>query len=194
MPRAGLNPERVTELALAVLDEDGWDGMTLAAVATRAGVAVPSLYKHVKGLPDLRRRVALVCVREFDRALREASAQVVASPPDPVAPVRAVAVAVRDFGLRHPGRYAAVQGGDWARDPEAVDLAAASDAAVATIAETLTGLGLPADRTIDAIRAVRALVHGFVALQAAGGFGLPDDVDVSFEHAVDALVGGLAKG
>ena len=95
--------------------------------------------------------------------------------------------------MRHPGRYTAVQGGDWARDPQAADLDAASDAAVATIAATMSGLDLPADRTIDAIRAVRALVHGFVTLQAAGGFGLPDDVDVSFERAVDALVDGLAR-
>ncbi len=40
---------------------------------------------------------------------------------------------------------------------------------------------------------MRALVHGFVTLQAAGGFGLPDDVDVSFERAVDALVAGLRE-
>ncbi len=198
MPRAGLNPERVTELALAVLDEDGWGGMTLAAVAARAGVAVPSLYKHVRGLPELRRRVALVCVREFDAALREASASGSAGPAgpggaDPATAVRAVAGAARDYGVHHPGRYAAVQGGDWARDPQAVDLEAASAATVATIAATMTGLGLPADRTIDAIRAVRALVHGFVTLEAAGGFGLPDDVDVSFGRAVGALVDGLAR-
>lgn len=198
MPRAGLNPDRVTELALAVLDEDGWDGMTLAAVAGRAGVAVPSLYKHVHGLPELRRRVALVCVREFDAALRQASASAGAraagrAGADPAATVRAVAAAARDYGVRHPGRYMAVQGGEWARDPQAVDLEAASAATVATIAEALAGLGLPADATIDAIRAVRALVHGFVTLQAAGGFGMPDDVDASFERAVDALVGGLAR-
>lgn len=191
MPRAGLNPERVTELALAVLDEDGWGGMTLAAVAARAGVAVPSLYKHVHGLPELRRRVALICVREFDERLRSAAAG--ADPADPALPVLALAAAARDYGVRHPGRYAAVQGGDWARDPQAVELDDASAATVHTIAATMAGLSLPEDRTIDAIRAVRALVHGFVTLQAAGGFGLPDDVDVSFERAVDALVGGLAR-
>jgi hypothetical protein len=30
-------------------------------------------------------------------------------------------------------------------------------------------------------------LHGFVTLEAAGGFGLPRDVDRSFDRLVDAL-------
>ncbi len=209
MPRAGLSPARVLELALGVLDDDGWQGMTLAAVAARAGVAVPSLYKHVNGLPELRRRVATVCVAEFDAVLRAAGGTASGGPADPVGPldpaepvdtagpmdpaepVRRLAAAARAYGVAHPGRYTAVQGGDWARGPEAAELEAASSAPVATIAASMAGLGLPDDRVIDAIRAVRALVHGFVTLQASGGFGLPDDVEVSFTRAIDALVAGL---
>ncbi len=181
----------MVELALEVLDDDGWQGMTLAAVAARAGVAVPSLYKHVRGLAELRRRVATVCVAEFDAVLHAAGAEGV-GPVDPAEPVRRLAAAARVYGVAHPGRYTAVQGGDWAHGPEAAELEAASAAPVATIAASMAGLGLPDDLVIDAIRAVRALVHGFVTLQASGGFGLPDDVEVSFTRAVDALVGGLA--
>ena len=54
MPRAGLTPAAVTRLALAQLDESGPDGLTLKAVAARAGVAAPSLYKHVQSLEHLR--------------------------------------------------------------------------------------------------------------------------------------------
>ncbi|WP_228718230.1 TetR family transcriptional regulator [Kitasatospora acidiphila] len=41
MPRAGLNPDAVVDHALALIDEDGPDALTLAAVAARAGVAAP---------------------------------------------------------------------------------------------------------------------------------------------------------
>ncbi|MCV2396375.1 WHG domain-containing protein [Actinotalea sp. M2MS4P-6] len=182
MPRAGLSRTRVVEIALATLDEDGWDGMTLGAVAARAGVAVPSLYKHVAGLPGLRRDVALVCVEEFDAVLRAAGPDVVA-----------LARAARRYGVSRPGRYAAVQGGDWAHGPDAQELAAASAVTVETIADALRSLGLEPGAEIDAVRAVRALVHGFVTLQAAGGFGLPDDVDASFDRAVASLVAGLTR-
>ncbi|KGM16595.1 hypothetical protein N867_18195, partial [Actinotalea fermentans ATCC 43279 = JCM 9966 = DSM 3133] len=72
MPRAGLNRAAVVDLAQAVADEagpGGFDGLTLAAVAARAGVAVPSLYKHVDGLVDLRRELAWRAATEFAEAL-----------------------------------------------------------------------------------------------------------------------------
>ena len=50
----------------------------------------------------------------------------------------------------------------------------------------------PSDRTIDAVRILRSAVHGFVQLEAAGGFGLPDDVDASFERLLAVLWAGFA--
>jgi AcrR family transcriptional regulator len=46
MPRVGLTHERVVAEAAVVADEVGLESLTLAAVAKRVGVAIPSLYKH----------------------------------------------------------------------------------------------------------------------------------------------------
>ena len=54
MPRAGLSTASVIEAAADLADEIGYDALTLTALATRLGVAVPSLYKHVSGLEALR--------------------------------------------------------------------------------------------------------------------------------------------
>ena len=51
-PRAGLSADRVTALALEIVDRDGPDALTLARVAESAGVATPSLYKHIGGLAE----------------------------------------------------------------------------------------------------------------------------------------------
>lgn len=200
MPRAGLSRSAVVDLALAVVDDDGFSGLTLAAVAARAGVAVPSLYKHVAGLPDLRREVALRCIEELNdrleearedrrRASRSGSAHAAADGGQ----VLALARAVRSFAAARPGRYLATQGAAWAQDPTAVELRRAGARSVALIAASLTPLGLPAPATVDAVRAVRALVHGFVVLELDGGFGLPDDVAVSFERAVEVMVAGFTS-
>ncbi|MFD0774950.1 TetR family transcriptional regulator [Streptomonospora algeriensis] len=58
VPRAGLTPAAVTEEAARLCDEEGFDQLSLSAVAKRCGVAVPSLYKHVGGRAALRREVA----------------------------------------------------------------------------------------------------------------------------------------
>ncbi|MGY4643559.1 TetR-like C-terminal domain-containing protein [Cellulomonas sp. URHB0016] len=191
MPRAGLDRAAVVAIALAVVDDGGPTGftdLTLAAVAARAGVAVPSLYKHVDGLPALRREVALTCVTELGERLAAVRAQ--HDGPDRL---RAIAQAVRDLAHRSPGRYQAVQGGLWIHDPAGDAVRAAGGAVVAELSAAVAELGVPAARHIDAVRAVRAAVHGFVALELDGGFGMPDDVDRSFEFLVEGLVGGLQR-
>ena len=49
------------------------------------------------------------------------------------------------------------------------------------------GYELSDDEAIDATRALRAALHGFVTLEAVGGFGLPRDVDRSFARLVQIL-------
>jgi Tetracyclin repressor-like, C-terminal domain len=51
----------------------------------------------------------------------------------------------------------------------------------------LSGYGLTRADAIDATRALRAALHGFVQLEAVGGFGLPQDVDRSFARLVELL-------
>src|SRR5258705_12678434 len=76
MPRAGLTPERIIWQAATVADEVGLDRLTLAAVAQRCGVSLPGLYKHVSGLDEVRRGIALVGVRELADAVARAAAGV----------------------------------------------------------------------------------------------------------------------
>jgi AcrR family transcriptional regulator len=191
VPRAGLDRAAVVELALAVVDDGGTTGfadLTLSAVAARAGVAVPSLYKHVAGLPALRREVALVCIEAFADALGAVRAQHSGADLLP-----AMAQSVRTLARRSPGRYQAVQGAGWVGDPDAEAVRAASVRVVDLLSDGVAELGVPQERRIDAVRAVRAAVHGFVVLELEGGFGMPDDVDVSFDFLVAGLVGGLER-
>jgi AcrR family transcriptional regulator len=174
----------VVDEAAAVADEVGMDRLTLAEVATRLGVRLPSLYKHVDGLDGLRRGVALRGTRELGDAM--ASAAVGRACDDAV---RAIAHAYREYALARPGAYAASLR---AAAPEDVEHQAASDAVLRTVAAVLAGYGVTGDAMVDAARTLRSLLHGFVALESAGGFGLPRDVSRSLDWALDAYVHALA--
>lgn len=189
MPRAGLSREAVVRIALEQVDAGGPSGLsdlTLAKVAASAGVATPSLYKHVGSLAALRREIALVALGELTTA--SAAATVGRAGPDAL---RALAHAWRDYARAHPGRYAAVQLAPDPEAPEDADHRAAGARVVGLVGAVLHGFGLPDERTIDAVRVVRAGVHGFVALELAGGFRLPEDLDRSFDVLVDMLVAGV---
>jgi AcrR family transcriptional regulator len=179
VPRAGLTPQTVIREAAVLADEVGHDRLTLAAVAGRLGVALPSLYKHVKGVDALHQQLSVLATAEIADELTAAAAGRAGGDA-----LRAVAAAYRAYARRHPGRYPATQ-----RVPDPADPAhlAAGERAVGAIYAILHGYDLTGDAAVDATRMFRAAVHGFVTLEAAGGFGLPRDIDRSFDEMVAAL-------
>jgi AcrR family transcriptional regulator len=188
VPRVGLTRAIVVAEAARLADDVGFDRLTLAALAARLGVAVPSLYKHVDGLDAVRRGVTLGAIRELGDVLAAAITEPAATG-HPGARLMALADAYRAFAAGHPGRYAATVRAASPGDPEH---AAASDAVLRTVFAVLEERGLTGDDAIDATRALRAALHGFVALEAAGGFGLPRDVERSYAYLVAALDRGLS--
>lgn len=182
--RARLDRRAVVAEAARLADERGLGGVTLGEVAQRLGVRTPSLYNHIAGQDDLLRELAVEAARQLYAAFVDAS--VGRAGPDAV---RALARAYRAFAKAHPGLYPAL-----ARAPAAgdVEAEAAARAIVDIVARVVAGLE-PGDDAVHAVRAIRSALHGFVALEAAGGFGLPASVDASYERLVEVLIAGLAS-
>jgi AcrR family transcriptional regulator len=176
MPRAGLTRAIVVAEAAQVADEVGLDRLTLAEVAKRLDVRLPSLYKHVAGLDALHTHVAAAAAREL---AGELSAATVGRSGDDA--LLATAQAYRAYALRRPGAYAASLR---APEPGDTEHEAAAAAAVQVVLSVLDGFGLEGDDAIDAVRGLRALLHGFVAIEAAGGYRLPQDLDRSYRRLV----------
>jgi AcrR family transcriptional regulator len=185
MPRMGLDAARVVDAAAGIADAEGLEAVTLARVAGDLGVRAPSLYNHVDGRSGLVRAIALRAVRELTAALREAA--VGRSGADALT---AAARAYRAYAHAHPGRYAATVA---APAPDDDELRAAAQETIDVLIAVLRGWGLEGDDAIHAVRAFRSAIHGFVAIEAGGGFGIPVDVDESFDRLVATLAGGLGE-
>lgn len=184
MPRAGLTAERVIDAAAAIANADGLEAVTLARLAADLGVRPPSLYKHVDGLDGVRRALAL-------RGLAEANARIgratIGKSRDDA--LFALAHAYWQFARQAPGLYAASLR---AAKPGENDLAAAGEALVGTVLAVLAGYGVKGADALHATRGLRAIVHGFVSLDAAGGFRLKLDLDESFDRVLAAFARDLA--
>ena len=183
MPRRGLDTARVVEEAIALADAQGLDAVTLAAVAASLGVRPPSLYNHVAGRDALLRAIALRGLRELAAAMREAS--IGRAGPDALG---AAARAYRDYARAHPGRYAATLR---APAPDDAEHAAVAREVLDVVLAVIRAWNLEGDAAVHGIRTVRSALHGFVALEAAGGFGLPVDLETSFDRLVATVAEGL---
>jgi AcrR family transcriptional regulator len=179
MPRAGVTRERIITEAGRIADDIGLERLTLAAVAQRFGVSLPSLYKHIASLEGLRRDLALLGLRQLTAALTAAA----------VGKARgealfALAQAYRQFAKSHPGLAAAAVRAPRREDAEHV---AASEAALRVLFAALDGYHLSHADAIDAIRMLRAAMHGFVTLELAGGYEMPQSVYTTYVRMIDGL-------
>ncbi|WP_193318122.1 MULTISPECIES: TetR/AcrR family transcriptional regulator [Streptomyces] len=179
MARVGLNAERLTEAAAAMADEVGLEAVTLSALARQFGVRDASLYSHVRNLHALRVRIAIRAAA----AMTERIADAVAGRAGRDALV-AFADAYRAFALEHPGQYAATQ--------LRLSLAEVGDSVgfrrnVELTYGMLRAYGLTEPDLTDAARLLRSTFHGYVQLEAQGGFGHPREVRHSWARGLAAL-------
>ena len=174
MPCRGLSRAAVVETAARLADRDGYDALTLGAVAAEAGVRPPSLYNHVDGLAGLA---------ELGERLRDAA---VGRAGDDA--LHALAAGYRAYAREHPGVYGALQR---APEPGDDDLAAAGARLLEPVFAVLRGFGLEGDAAIHAARALRSAMHGFVELERVGGFGIDLDVDESYRFLIGSVAAGI---
>ncbi|MFI6180723.1 TetR/AcrR family transcriptional regulator [Nonomuraea sp. NPDC051191] len=180
MPRAALSPDAVVDLAVCIVDESGPESLTLSALAARAGVATPSLYKHVRNLAELRE---LLSVRIADEIAGELGQAVLGRSRDEA--VGALMDAWRAYVTRHPHRYAMV-----IQQPHPA-MRASGERLVDIMLAALRGYGLAGSDAIHAARCLRAAAHGFAVLEASGAFGLPELLDESYGLLKHMIVAGV---
>jgi AcrR family transcriptional regulator len=179
----GLDADAVVAAAGRIADAEGLEAATISRVAADLKVRPPSLYNHVTNHAGLMRLLAIESVTELAATITDAA--VGRSREDAI---RSVAVAYRAYAVEHPGRYATT-----VRAPEPGDTEAetAAAAAVSPLVAVLAGWGIEGDDAVHLVRVMRSALHGFVTIETGGGFGLPLDLDHSFDLLVDSLVASI---
>ncbi|WP_216592574.1 TetR/AcrR family transcriptional regulator [Verrucosispora sioxanthis] len=171
MARANLTRAVVTTAAAELADREGFEAITLSALARHFGVQTASLYSHVRdrsALLDSVHELALgeladrIAVAIGGRARRDA--------------LTALADAHRGWAaLQRPAAASTVR----------------SDAAGRLVALTLAmlrGYRLPETELVHATRLLGATINGFLALEVNGSFGHREpSSDVSWQRALSAL-------
>jgi AcrR family transcriptional regulator len=177
--RANLTSAAVIVAAAELADRDGFDALTLSALARGLGVQTASLYSHVRDRSALIEGVHQLALGELadriamaigGRAGRDA--------------LTAFADAHRDYAERFPGRWTALQ-----RPASAATVRSepAGRLAGLTLA-MLRGYPLPESELVHATRLLAATVNGFLALRANGSLAHREPaVEDSWQWALDAL-------
>lgn len=179
--RRQLNKERVLATAVELAEASGGVGeLTLTALAAALDVRVPSLYNHVEGLEGLHDDLSLLAGRMLLEKIRQATFGKTGEDA-----LRAMAHAYREFAHAQPALYPLTIEAPDADQPERVALA---QEWLQMLLLTMASMGVQGEEALHAIRAFRSLLHGFVSLEASGGFKMGLERDESFEYLLDRFM------
>jgi AcrR family transcriptional regulator len=184
---ARLSREIIVNAALTFLDREGWDALTINALATQLGTKGPSLYNHVDSLEDLRRTVRMRVIDDIITMLARVAEGRVGDDA-----VLVMAGAYRSYAHHHPGRYSAftrmpLSGRD---DPE---FTAATKGAAAPVMAVLSSYGLDVEQAFYAALEFWSAMHGFVLLEMTGVMDDIVDTDTVFSDMVLRLAAGMER-
>jgi AcrR family transcriptional regulator len=181
-PRKRLDREQVLVAAEAIVDREGWHHLTMSALARDLGVAVPSLYRHVRNLDALLGEVQCRTLRELGIVLnRKAMGR------SGEAGMRALATTFRKFARAHPHRYDLAT-----REPvDREEFAQASVEAGAALTAIIRSYGIE-DASFEPHLSSFAALHGVISLESVGFFPSPTIADDVFERVLNSILELLA--
>jgi AcrR family transcriptional regulator len=177
---AKTSPRELVSIARRLVVTTGADALTVSAVAERAGVKAPSLYKHFADRLALLKAVEIEVLGELERALRTGTRG-----KTPRKRIASMAVAYRAFATEQPLRYGVIYSHNAADDPAIAD---ACLQAARPLFEELEKAGLEPERILPLSRTLTAFLHGFVSMEIVNAFRLGGNIDEAFEEGLETIL------
>lgn len=185
-PKIALDKSTIMFAAAELANEQGSESLNLALLAKKLSIKPPSLYNHFDGLPGIKGELAIYSLEKLYNSLVE-EAEGKSQGEDAV---MALSQAYLTFARRNPGLYDFALS---APDPAHELVHDAGEKIVGLVVSAIQPFGLKEKEAIHAVRGLRSLMHGFASLEQRGGFGMPLDLDESYQLAVTAFIRGLKK-
>jgi AcrR family transcriptional regulator len=181
--RDRIPPGSIVDTAITLIDREGFEALSLTAVAAVLGVRPSALYGHVGSLDQLRDRLSVVATEHLTSTVGAAAMGVAGAKA-----VDAIGHAYRGFAHGHPGQYSAILRPTAADN---VELGAADQALHDVFARVYLAAGFEPGAADLAAGSTRSAIHGFVSLEHATG--TTTGHDDRYRHLLDALHLGLDR-
>ncbi|EMY68496.1 TetR/AcrR family transcriptional regulator [Leptospira vanthielii] len=171
----------VLDRAWDLITQEGWNEFRLAKLAEILGIRTPSLYNHIQDMEEIRREMKrrsmqLLGDRLYLKIKNQNSAE------NRISDFLNV---YRSFAKTHPEFYPlTIESTEF--DPELKPL---GDRFLDLCLEVFRFPVLD-ESAVHKIRILRSLLHGFIVLEEAGGFGRKESIEESFKKITESLESG----
>jgi AcrR family transcriptional regulator len=168
-PELSPRAREIVAAARELLEEEGYDALSMRRLGEKLGIQAPSLYKHLPDKQALETALIAAGFEEWGAAFEKAAAE-----QDPLV---ALVAAYRDFARAHPHLYRLMTERPLDRDRIPAGL---EERTAAPIVAAAGGDG-------DLARAMWAFAHGMTILELNDRFPGDADLDAAWKRGVEAL-------
>jgi AcrR family transcriptional regulator len=186
--KRGLTSDAVVAAAVKVVEKQGFSQLTIQELASSLRVKPASLYNHISGIDEARLHLARYALEKMETGLRDTA---VGYSRDEA--LKKIALAYRQFGLKHPELYKAFINYANIEDKE---IEKAKQSVVRVFYQVPEPYSLGYETKAHFTRCFISSLHGFVSLGTAGFFKTSADSNTCFDMLVEsnlALLNSLAN-
>jgi len=180
MPRQGLTQDIILNKTVQLINEQGYQKLSFVLLAKLLDVKPPAMFKHFKNMDQLKESLTLVSVKMLKQKLQDAATGRAGEEA-----LSSICHAYRDFAKANRGLYQAMQPSYFGRNKE---IEQAAIQLMSIIINVLKGFDVAEEHYIHLLRVIRSSLHGFVVLELEYGFGMTANIDISFEHQINAII------
>lgn len=177
MTKRGLSSQQIFDEAVKLVQEKGYESFSLRELAARLEVKPASLYNHIQGLDEINIAIALYSADTMKAMISNA-----VSGKSPDAAFMAGTKAYRTFALDNPELYKAFVRMPLLNDKAVMHVAYRS---FQPLREVIKGYGLSKRDTLNFVRALRSVMHGFIELT---NNGFMQKADVTQEDSYEEIM------
>ncbi len=185
MPRQGLNTETVVKTAALLVEENGYESLTLHKLASKLNVKPASLYTHIKGIDELYVSLANLALNQLSVMMLDATAGKKRGDA-----LRAVSVAYCNYVRQNPEMYQMIMKIPHSNSEELVKT---GRMVKSVLFEILSQYTEDKAKIIFYSRYYHSILHGFISLDRAGFFNDTISTDASLLNIVDNFIEQLER-
>lgn len=179
----GVNEDRIIEASARLSEEVGMENLTLKIIADELKIKSPSLYNHVAGLDDIKRKLMIYGWNQIESRMINAAAGV-----SGYDALRSMSYAFYDYATGNKGIFNAML---WYNKYENEITKQTTSRLFDLLFRILTSLHISQENINHIIRTLRSFLEGYALLVNNNAFGHSLPVKESFDLSVEIIINGI---
>lgn len=180
MPRQGLTRETIVQIAALLVEEEGYENLTLHKLAAKLNIKPASLYTHIKGIDELYESLGYLALSQLSAKILD-----VLKEKDRGEALRAVAVSYYGYAKHNPEMYRIIMKVPHSNSEKLVE---AGRNVKSILFEILSQYTKEQSEIIYYSRYYHSILHGFISLEQTGFFDEGFSAETSLLNIVDDFI------